>query len=471
MKKYIPLILILIISTFLRFYKVNDLMVFNGDVARDFQAARDITLKGIIPLLGCPSSVPWLHQGAFFIYILGIVLWLGKYNPLIGGYFVGLLGVLGVLGIFFLGKKLFSKETGLWAALFYATSPLIVIFDRYPYHQSLISFFTIGFIYSIYLCLKNSRYFILSFFLFGLLMQLELSNLVLLSILVVPVIILRSKISLKVLFLSFFAFIVTWMPKIIYDFSNGFTQTIGFVAWIVHKILPVSFSGDTPAETLPFVQRFLVIFKNISQIIFWPNISISTIIFIIFLVVLIKDNLKDSLKEKHKGKLILLSLIGFSFLGLVIMGSPAQGYMPILFPAIALMFGYFITMFSGKIKLLTQTMAFLLITFNGYFLVKNNFFVDYSFKEYNKITDFIVKDAGGRKYNIVTLGNLAEFSSSRSTFNYLNWYKGNEPSLKKESLKYLILYNFDEQRYNSLRGEKKKFPYITVVKTQKGSAD
>lgn len=461
MKRY--LFLIIILSLFLRFYKLPELMIFGGDVARDYLSARDITLKGIIPLVGCPTSVPWLHQGSLFIYVLGIVLWLGKYNPLAGGYFVGLLGVLGVLGIYFLGKKMFSQKVGLWAAFFYSTSPLVVFFDRYPYHQSLISIFTIAFIYSIYLFLKNPKYFVLSSFLFGLLMQIELSNLVLLPALTVIVFLLRRNISLKVLLLSFLMFVSTWTPKIIYDFNNGFTQTIGFAAWIIHKILPISFLGDTPAETLPFVQRFSVIFKNISQIIFWPNISISAILFIILLAFLIKDNLKESLKEKHKGKLILLFLVGFSFLGFVVMGSPAQGYMPVLFPAIALMFGYFINSFSGKIGLFAQTAAFLLIVFNGYFLVKNNFLVDYSFKEYNRIADFIVKDANEKKYNIVTLGSLAEFPSGRSTFDYLNWYKGNGPSLKKESLKYLIFYNFDEQRYNSLKGEKKEFPHMTVL--------
>lgn len=461
MKRY--LFLIIILSLFLRIYRLPELMVFGGDVARDYLSARDITLKGVIPLVGCPSSVPWLHQGSFFIYVLGIVLWLGKYNPLVGGYFVGMLGVLGVLGVYLLGKKMFSQKAGLWATFFYSTSPLVVFFDRYPYHQSLISIFTIVFIFSIYLGLKNTKYFVLASFLFGLLMQLELSNLVLFPTLVVMIILLRRKTSLKVLLLSFLAFLSAWTPKIIYDLNNGFTQTIGFAAWIVHKILPISFLGDNPAETLPLVQRFLVIFKNISKIIFWPNISISAILFIILLAFLIKDNLKESLKEKHKGKLILLFLVGFSFLGFVIMGSPAQGYIPVIFPAIALMLGYFINSFSGKIGLFVQAAAFLLIVFNGYFLVKNNFLVDYSFKEYNRIADFIVKDAGGKKYNFVTLGDLAEFSSSRSTFDYLNWYKGNPPSLDKEQLKYLIFYNFDEQRYNSLKGEKKMFPHMTVL--------
>lgn len=475
------LIFILILAAFLRFYKLPELMNFGGDVARDYLEARDITLFGKIPLVGSPSSVPWLHQGALFTYILGIVLWVGRYNPLAGGYFVGVLGVLGVLGVFFLGRKLFSEKVGLIAALFYATSPLIIIFDRYPYHQSVISIFTIAFIYSLFLSVKKTKFFILSSFLFGLLMQLELSNLVLLPVLVIIFLLFRKEINFKIISLSIIAFISTWTPKIIYDFSNGFTQTIGFAAWIVHKLLPIKFSGDNPAEVLPFLDRFFAVFRNLTGIIFWENTIVSSGIFLLLTMFILFKFLRvgKGRLRLETGEFLVLMVVMISLLGFILMGSPSGAYVPILFPGIALLFGYFASNFDNKGKWAISILIIILCFYNALFIVKNNYFIltekdalknngvglAESFSIFNQVSDFMINDAGGEKYNIVTLGSFAEFPSSVDTFDYLNWYKGNGFSIDKVNLKYLIFYNVDREVYNLRKTDiKKEFPFLTIVR-------
>jgi len=456
-KKNFALFLILLLATFLRFYRLSELMVFGGDVARDFLTARDITLKGQIPLVGCPSSVPWLHQGAFFIYLLGFVLWLGRYNPLAGGYFVGIFGVLGVLGVYLLGKKFFSEKAGLWAAFFYATSPLIVLFDRYPYHQSLISLFTIIFMFSLWKMMKNVKLVVLSFFLFGILMQLELSNLVLLPILLIWLYQYRKQINFKLLFFSFVAFLFTWLPKIIYDFQNGWTQTVGFIVWVIHKLPPVSNLIGEKGPGISFYEKLKIIFSALSRIIFWPSVEVSIGIFVLGCFFLLKGYLgefrekKGSLKEKSISLLLLWIFI--PFLGFLVHGAPSESYVPVLFGAIALLLGVvtesFLSWRFGKLALFS---LIILSIFNFYFLLKNNFFVltgkdTLASQKYNlgqsfylnqEIAEFIVKDSGGKKFNLIPLGSFAHFSSSIMTLNYLCWYKGNEPSQEREKLQYFV---------------------------------
>src|SRR5205085_6417561 len=51
-----------------------------------YLSARDMLTQGTVPLVGIPSSRPWLHQGPWWTYILAISLWMGNFHPLAGVY-------------------------------------------------------------------------------------------------------------------------------------------------------------------------------------------------------------------------------------------------------------------------------------------------------------------------------------------------------------------------------------------------
>jgi len=478
MKKKLFLVFIFVLAVFFRFYKINDFFIFNGDVARDYLSARDISLIGKIPLVGCPSSVPWLHQGAFFIYLLSLPLFIGGYNPISGVIFVSLLGVLNVFVIYFLGKKLFSETAGLWAALFYSTSPIVVLFDRYPYHQSPISLYTILFFLSLHYSIKkNPKFFVFSLFLLGLLMQLELSNLVLVPIAFCIFLIYRKKISLNVLVFSIISFLITWIPKIIWDINNGFSQTFGFVAWMIHKVIPVTFPGDTPTESISFFKRLTLLAEYFSRMIFYPSIALSTVILVALILFLILTK-KKSKVDKDSFLLVFLWL-AFPVLGFLIHGSPSVSYMPILFALPPLFLGYFIWKLPGlKLKKISQTLLVLFVLLNGFYLIKNNYlFITEkdtfdkwsekipSFSLYKNVSKYIVSQSG-EKYNLVSVGKLAEFESNIDSFVYINWFLGKPASLKKEKNFFLVYYNFDKKILESKidSGETvREFPVFSVL--------
>ena len=131
-KKFAVLALILLLSLFLRFYKISSLFPFNGDVAWDYLSAESFLKGGLWPLIGISSSVPWLHQGAFFTYLLIIILGLSKGNPVAPVIFTAALGVLTTFLVYFLGKKIFYEKAGLWSTLFYAISPLSFFLTVFP---------------------------------------------------------------------------------------------------------------------------------------------------------------------------------------------------------------------------------------------------------------------------------------------------------------------------------------------------
>lgn len=451
---------ILALGLFLRAYRLSELMVFGGDVARDYLEARNITLLGKIPLLGSPSSVPWLHQGVFYTYLLGIVLFFAKYNPIAGGYFAAFIGVLSIYVIFRLGKLFFSEKAGLWASFFYAISPLVVIFDRYPYHQNLISLFTMFLFISLFKALKREKFFVLSFFIFGLLLQLELSNLVLAPIPVLLIFYKRKEISFNNLIYCLIAFAFTWIPKIIYDIPTGFTQTFGFAAWFLHKFLP---SGDS----LPLLTRISTVFIYLSRMIVWKSVFISAFFSLGGIIFLFKNFRKSFL---------LLLWVLFPLLGFIIQGSPSEAYVPVIFAVFPLAFGFFLSE-TKRFKILLSLISLFIGAVSIFILLKNDYFVltgkeTKEKKNYNlgqsyrlnlEMAEYLIKEAAEEKFNLIPLGVYSHFPSAKLNLVYLTWYLGNGPEDKEEKLKFFV---YDNSNYYAIGKpeNEKKFKFMTIVR-------
>ena len=139
---------VLIIGAFLRFARLSTLMAFIGDQGWFYLSARDLLLTWNIPLVGITSSHTWLHQGALWTYMLAPILWLFNFNPVGGAYLAVVLGIISIIAIYIVGKDLSkNEETGLIAAFLFATSPLVIIHSRIPYHTAPIPLATLLFIF------------------------------------------------------------------------------------------------------------------------------------------------------------------------------------------------------------------------------------------------------------------------------------------------------------------------------------
>ena len=463
--------LILSLAGFLRLYQITSLFSFNGDVAWDYLSARNFLTGGAFPLVGIPSSVPWLHQGAFFTYFLIIILGIFHYNPVVPPVFTAIFGVFTCLLIYKIGKRYFSPRVGLWAALFYATSPEVVFFDRFPYHLSLIPFFSGCFFLVIYEAMKKRpSFFVLSAFLAGILMQFELSNLVILPILLWLSLEYRSKISFKNLNLSILAFIFPWFPKIIYDFSSGFTQTFGLAAWLIHKLIPTDFLDLQKGINLPLGQKGVTFFQYLSKIILPASLYLTVIIFCLMIFLAIA-NFRFKNRQKTPGLYLLLLWVFWPLVGFLIFGSPSESYLPVLFPGVAILFGFLIMKIeqAGPIGRVGSIAAIVLVTLNAFFLFNNDFLVKTDkYANVEEVAKFIINDSQGSAYNLIPLGSYAFFPSNKLNLVYLTDYLGQEPSEKKEKNIYFV-YNNGEEVYMRIILEKKttgvrKFSQMSVAK-------
>ena len=71
------LIVILIISAFMRLYRIRDYIVFLGDEGRDVIVVRNI-LHGDLTLLGPTASVGGFYLGPIYYYMMAPFLWLAR---------------------------------------------------------------------------------------------------------------------------------------------------------------------------------------------------------------------------------------------------------------------------------------------------------------------------------------------------------------------------------------------------------
>jgi len=92
-KDILVFFLIILFGTFLRLYRIEENFVFHGELGYDYVTIKNFVLQGKIPLLGPPTSHAWFALGPLFYWIFSVVLPLGNYHPIVGEYFMVLLGI------------------------------------------------------------------------------------------------------------------------------------------------------------------------------------------------------------------------------------------------------------------------------------------------------------------------------------------------------------------------------------------
>src|SRR5581483_4830463 len=119
----------------------------------------------------------------------------------------------------------------------YATSPLVIINTRMPYHTASIPLWTCLFFYLFYKGIQeNNKMIPWAFFVLGLLMQVELSNGVVFFIVCVLYLLYRPKLPKSLVVKSLVSFLLGILPFIMYDITHRFVQTLGLPLWVFNRI-------------------------------------------------------------------------------------------------------------------------------------------------------------------------------------------------------------------------------------------
>lgn len=437
------LIAIFLLAIFLRINNIWKGMPFIGDQAWFYLSARDLVLEGNIPLVGITSSHTWLHQGAYWTYLLAPVLFMSKFNPVSGAYLSIFLDIFGLLVLYKMISKFFTKKLGFYVALLYASSPLIVANARMPYHTSPVPLLVILLLYFLLKWVSGEHKYILAVFL----IMSVLYNFNLATVVFWPVIItliffgfykrkswILKTLNIKYFMLSIVSFVIPMLPILIYDIQNGFPQTVKFTGWFFYKAY--NFLRMIPSgNEYSYSQILNFFFESYSRLIFEPNIYVSSVLFmvsIIFIFFRICTN-------RNNMPLNVITLVNIvSLIGFFISRTPSGAYLPMLLPGLLIIFIYTFDRLLAVNKYMLPIFIGFVIFFNILGIIKS----DIHGREFQSLeinSRKIINYAQGRHYNLILQGPGSDFKSSIMNYEYMTWLLGkNPPSKEKKQLKILI---------------------------------
>lgn len=418
------LILVLLLSAFIRLYRLSDLMVFVGDQGTDYLTSEKIITEHKFPLMLHETSQKEVLIGPFFYYFQAIALLAGNFNPVAPAVLNALLGVLSVILMYKLGK--------LPAAIFLAFSPLMVINSRIPIHVAIFPFFLLAYI----LALKSKKVFVCCL-LFIILIQIHLS-----AFLLIPITLYHFKDKKYIIFISFF-FLLSWLV--------AKDTVIALCLLAIKKVTSVITLKDlfiTPPS------YFLEVFQKL--------FSMETIVFGLLFLPFFLIGLKHS--KKFETVWFAVALIG-----LLIKNSSAEHYFNLIIPAFFLIIAKGLECFKkiGAILLL------LFIVSNLYFLPKNDYYMKTSNNNSKfsygvplfqriEIATYMVEKSASNPFNIKVIGDFDIYPSTGKNYEYLTFWLNGKISQKDEKLKFIIYEPKEFAKIHNEVGRRKEFENAIV---------
>jgi 4-amino-4-deoxy-L-arabinose transferase-like glycosyltransferase len=423
-KETIILSFILLLAAFLRLYKISDYMTFLGDEGRDVLVARGI-LMGHFTLLGPRASAGDFYLGPIYYYFMAPFLWLFRFDPVGPAVMVALFSLATVFLVYFVGRKFFNKKTGLFAAAFYAVSPLVITYSHSSWNPNVLPFFSLLFISMIYqsIVVRHShKYFFIAGILLGISLQLHYLALFLGVIALLYIFFAEWMKNKKIIVFTLFkhylemftGFLLGFSPFLAFEIRHGFPNTKTIIGFIFGDTLQKEY--ETHASFLSTITS--VFFRVFGRLVFNflppENVnqrpSFVLWFWICIIMIIVSASIINLFRKKNKYVTLLLSL--WLFLGVFLFGFYKKQiydyYFAFLFPLPFLLIGNFISeLFDKKSRpfwgaIVGSILFFSIFFYNLYFLPFKQ--IPNRQKDQTKqIAQFIISQTGDRPFNFALL--------------------------------------------------------------------
>lgn len=162
--EFIFLLMILVLASVLRFYKIGEYMTFLGDEGRDAIIVRRLLVDFDPILIGPGTSIGNMYIGPLYYYLIALPLLFFNFSPIGPSIFVAALGVVTTWFIWFVAREFFAEGkygggiAGLIAAGLYAISPTVIIYSRSSWNPNVMPFFSLLAVWSIWRVWKSRQY-------------------------------------------------------------------------------------------------------------------------------------------------------------------------------------------------------------------------------------------------------------------------------------------------------------------------
>lgn len=453
-KQLLLLLLIILLGSFLRLYRLQENYIFQGELGFDYYSIKNYVENRQIPLLGPPTSHPWFALGPIFYWIFSLFLPLVNYNPLAGEYFMAIVGISAIILGFTIVREFFGNRAALISSFLIAVSPFwlgLTRGARFNFPMAVL-FFPLYYFLTKTLITKG-KYFFWSGLFLGLTSHF-FGGYFVLVIAVGALVLFRIKdFKRSDLMRGFVGFLIPLIPFLIHNAMTKFDMLIKITMWIPYRIL--GFVGLYPKNTATpeIIQSNFTVLYDFFANSYVRNAGLLAALLFIGVLVYAVIKTKKSLgwSEKNIPWLVLVVLFVISYLGIFVHGDPPLHYFLIVFPIPVIFLSIFLSEIfdkkGGKIFTVILLSAITIFNFRYYFsdqwffrpqekFVLEEVLVPYNIQE--KVVQAIFEDAQGVEFELGRVGPYDQFEYNYAlNYHFLLWRLGNEP-VDNASIRYTI---------------------------------
>lgn len=244
----IALCVLLLLSAYLRLYRISEYMTFLGDEGRDMLVVKRMIVDHKFTLLGPTASVGGFFLGPVYYYFMLPFVWASGLNPAGAAVMVALFGIATIYLVYRLGRDIFDQWVGLVAAALYSFSPLVIAYSRSSWNPNLVPFFSTLLILLLWhsVAKKNPKLLFWVGVVLGIGLQLHYLFLFLFPVVGIWYLVYgRNAGWLKYYLLGVIGFIIGYGPFLAFELRHGFPNTISIINFLREGegtgLMPVTF--------------------------------------------------------------------------------------------------------------------------------------------------------------------------------------------------------------------------------------
>lgn len=294
-KTHIWLLLILLLTLFLRTFRAADFLGFWFDQGRDALEIWNFTHGRRPPfLVGPTTGIEGIFLGPFYYYLITPPYLLGQGNPIYPAVWLALITTFAVFLLYKIGTDFFSPRVGLLAAFLYGFSHQFVNYNRWLSNPTALPLFSLLCIWILLHLIHQSK----SLYLWpilglalGLGLQLEAASAIFFlpaTLLIIYVYRRHIHFSHKTLFLSSAFFGLTLVPQLAFDFRHDHLLLNSFQKFLLAEKSFRPQLSDLLRQRLLF---YFEIFTNKFYFTYWAKILFVVSTPLLLLLTIIKRRL------------------------------------------------------------------------------------------------------------------------------------------------------------------------------------
>lgn len=440
---YLFLILVLIGATYVRVANTREILGFYYDQGRDALVIWNFLHKGQLFLVGPTTGIAGIFRGPWYYWLITPFYFLGKGDPTWPANFLALTSVAAIFLLYYLGKEIFDRATGLVAAVVASFSYYIVVASRWLSNPTPMLLISMLLVFSMFMATKGKKW---AWALIGFLLGMSIQFGSAAEVFYLPAVAIfafwqRKKLpSFRIVVLSVFLFLISFIPQTIFDFRHG-----GILSGNIAKFL---FSeGSFKLSFWEVLKVRIPFYWDVFYTKMWLGDFNQFSAFFLGSLAIIIYNFK-SLWAKPGFKILIL-LAASPLIGMIFFQGNEGNVFDYYFTGYYLIF---ILIFSIGLGYLAKSkfglifLALFLFLFSKPQLVAiknylNNGRSDINLKEQLQAIDWIYKNSDGKPFNVdVYVPPVIPYA-----YDYLFLWRGQESSINPSPEKTGLLYTLYEQ--------------------------